>query len=85
MDRTNARLVRVLQERARLARSIAQLKRELGLRGADPRREREMLERALQRAPAGFSQRELKGLLRAVFAASRTLVERELRHKKAAE
>ncbi len=79
MDRANERLVVALQARARLAREIGKLKRNLGLRGADPRREREMLARLLRDAPAGFERRALASILREVFAHSRALVERELK------
>jgi chorismate mutase len=77
MDRANERLVAALQARARLAREIGGLKRTLGLRGADPRREREMLERLLRDAPAGFGRPALARILREIFAHSRALVERE--------
>lgn len=76
MDRANERLVAALQARARLAREIGQLKRNLGLRGADPRREREMLAQLLRDAPAGFERKALASILREVFRHSRALVER---------
>jgi|KBSSwiStaDraftv2_1062776.scaffolds.fasta_scaffold710927_2 chorismate mutase len=80
MDAVNARLAAVLHDRARLCRRIAAHKRAHGLPLADPARERQMLEAllagALQPGTAGgFAPRELEGILRAVFAASRRLVE----------
>ena len=82
MDRANERLVMALQARARLAREIGELKRNLGVRGADPRREREMLARLLSDAPAGFDRTALARILRTVFASSRAIVERETRSRK---
>jgi chorismate mutase len=83
MDKANTRLVAALQARARLAREIGGLKRELGLRGADPRREREMLARLLQDAPPGFERKALARILREVFSHSRALVEIEVRARQA--
>lgn len=74
MDRLNAQLAVLLQQRASLALTIARAKAELGLAAADPRREREMLARVLREAPAGFPRRELASIYRAIFAASRKLV-----------
>jgi chorismate mutase / prephenate dehydratase len=74
MDRLNARLVALLQERARLARQIGALKARHGLAAADPARERAMLGRMLADAPPGFPRRELARILRALLAASRRLV-----------
>jgi len=79
MDRLNARLVMLLQERARLALAIGRAKRLHGLAAADPARERAMLRAASAGAAAGFSKRELQRLLRAIFAASRALVVRDRR------
>lgn len=74
MDRVNAKLVAVLQERARLARSIGRAKARHRLAAADPSREREMLAGLLASAPRGLREAELARVLRAVFAASRRLV-----------
>lgn len=74
MDRVNARLVALLQERARLALAIGRAKERHQLAAADPSREREMLERVLAGAPRGLRKPELARVLRAVFAASRRLV-----------
>jgi len=80
MDAVNARLLAVLHDRARLCRRIAAHKRAHGLPLADPARERQMLDELLADAlrpgaADGFPPRELEGILRAVFAASRRLVE----------
>lgn len=74
MDRVNARLLRVLSDRARLATEIGALKRRLELPAADPRREREMLEALLRGAPSDFSRAALARILRSVFRESRALV-----------
>ncbi len=74
MDRVNARLLRVLADRARLAAQIGVLKRRLELPAADPRREREMLDELLRVAPRGFSRAALTRILRSVFRESRALV-----------
>ena len=74
MDRLNARLVALLQARARLALAIGRAKARLTLPAPDPARERAMLAAALRRADPGVSRSELSRLLRALFAASRRLV-----------
>ena len=77
MDVCTLRLLTVLQERAELTAAIGAWKRAHGLGGADPAREAEMLRKVLQQAgPGGFSAPALESIFRAVFAASRSLVER---------
>src|SRR5262245_53210596 len=80
MDAVNVRLAAVLHDRARLCRRIAAHKRAHGLPLADPAREQQMLDALLAQAlqpgaTGGFPPRDLEGILRAVFAASRRLVE----------
>lgn len=76
MDISNLRLLTLLQERARLATAIGAWKRRHGLPAADPAREAAMLARILgQPRPEGFSTQALEAVFRAVFAASRALVE----------
>lgn len=77
MDRLNAQIAAVLQQRARLALAISRKKAELGLAPADPAREREMLAAVLSDAPPGFARRDLARIFRTVFAASRALVVRD--------
>ncbi len=74
MDRLNARLVALLQERGRLARRIGRRKARLGLPAADPGRERAMLATMLAAAPPGYPRADLGRVLRAVLRASRRLV-----------
>lgn len=85
MDRLNARLVVLLQARARLARAIGRAKARHGLAAADPARERAMLRALLADAAPGFLRAELARVLRAVFATSRRLVlaDRGRRHPRA--
>jgi chorismate mutase len=81
MDRLNARLAALLQARARLALKVARAKARHGLAAADPARERAMLSKVLEDAPAGFPRRDLAALVRAVFAASRALVVRDRKRR----
>lgn len=77
MDRLNARLAAVLQQRARLALTIGRAKAKLGLAAPDPAREREMLRVLLRSVAPGFARRDLARILRTVFATSRSLVIRD--------
>jgi chorismate mutase len=77
MDVCNLRLLGVLQERAQLVATIGAWKRAHGLPGADPAREAAMLAKVLQQAkPGGYPAQALESIFRAVFAASRAIVER---------
>jgi chorismate mutase len=77
MDVCNLRLLSVLQERAELTAAIGAYKRARGLGGADPAREAAMLAKVLQQArPGGYLPAALESIFRAVFAASRAMVER---------
>jgi chorismate mutase len=77
MDRINQRLCALLQERARLAVTIATWKLARGIAIADPAREQAMLKRMLAGAPPGFDAAALSRLLRAVLRESRALALRE--------
>src|SRR5262245_3556010 len=77
MDVCNLRLLTVLQERAELTAAIGAYKRARGLGSADPAREAAMLQRVLQQAgPGGYPPAALESIFKAVFAASRAIVER---------
>ena len=77
IDELNSRLCTLLHERARLCRRIGAWKRGRGLVAVDPKREQAMLAAALAGAPAdGLPAPQLEQVLRALFAASRPLVER---------
>jgi methylated-DNA-protein-cysteine methyltransferase-like protein len=73
MDRLNARLCDLLQERARLAVTIARWKQERGMSVPDTAREAEMLQRMLDGAGEGFDRAALERLLRGILHASREL------------
>ena len=83
VDRINARLVSVLQQRARLVARIARLKRRANLPIVDVARERAMLRAALVGAGGGFSRPVLERILRAVFTASRALATRTATSRRA--
>jgi chorismate mutase len=77
MDAINHRLVAALHDRARLCRAIAAWKRGQGLPAVDPAREEAMLAELLRDVPAdGFTKEQVTAILRAVFAASREVVQR---------
>lgn len=83
MDRLNARLAVAIQARARLALTIAGKKAAAGMPAADPARERAMLRAVLAAAPAGLPRRDLERVFRAIFGASRRLVVRAARGRRA--
>jgi len=75
IDACNRDLCAALDERARLVRVVATLKRAHGLAALDPAREDEMLRRvrALARAD-GYGADALERIFRAVLAESRAIV-----------
>lgn len=73
MDRLNARLCDLLQQRARLVIAIARWKHQQGMTVPDVTRESEMLQRMLAGAGEGFDRAALERLLRGVLHASREL------------
>jgi len=77
MDVCNRRLAAVLQDRARLARSIGAWKRQRGMPLADPHREAAMLIAVGDLTVAGgFDAEALQRIFVHVFAETRALVER---------
>jgi len=74
VDRLNVQLVRIVQQRAQLALRIGACKQLHNLSAADPRREREMLERVLAAAGPGLEREQLARIFRALFRESRALV-----------
>jgi chorismate mutase len=71
MDRLNARLCDLLQQRARLAIAISRWKAARGLPVADPARERAMLAAMLATPGPGFAPAALRRLLQAILRESR--------------
>lgn len=73
IDKIDGELLRLLNERARLAVSVGESKRAAGLAVAAPEREREVVERA-RRANAGpLDDEAVARLFRAVIRESRRL------------
>jgi chorismate mutase len=83
MDRLNARLAASIQARARLALTISRRKARLGLACVDLARERAMVRDVLAAAPEGLPRRDLERIFRAIFGASRRLVVRAGRARRA--
>jgi chorismate mutase len=74
IDALNAQLARGIQKRAQLALRIGAWKQRNNLPAADPRREREMLERVLSSAGPGLEREQLARIFRTLFRESRALV-----------
>jgi len=77
IDRLDAELVRILNQRAALALDLAQVKQELGWRIHDTERERQVLLRVTGSNPGPFDQRGIKRIFRRIICESRRM-EREL-------
>ncbi len=77
IDALNLRIRDLLQERARRVRALARWKRAQGMPIADPMREAEMLRQVLHAPGEGFDRATLAKLFHQLFAASRSLAERE--------
>lgn len=74
IDGLDRRIVRLLNERAELARSVGREKAALGRRAVrDPQREREILVRVAMANAGPMAQADLLGLYRKLFAATRAL------------
>lgn len=71
MDRLNLRLRDLVQERARLAASIARWKHARGASVPDADREIQMLERVLRNPGAGFDRAALARIFAVLFEESR--------------
>lgn len=79
IDRLNRKILALLQERAGVVLEIARFKEAHGLRGYDPRREREMLERLTSDASGPFGSTELTEVFQAIFRASLDFQDRRRR------
>lgn len=84
MDRLNARLCALLQQRARLAIAIARWKAARGLPVVDAARERAMLAAMLATPAPGFAPAALRRLLRAILRESRAAAVAAARERGAA-
>ncbi|ANS73929.1 chorismate mutase [Paenibacillus yonginensis] len=80
LDEINMELLRLLNARAEVARSIGEIKEKQGVPKFDPVREREMLEELVKHNPGPFKDAEIKQLFKEIFKASLNLQEEE--HKR---
>lgn len=78
-DGLNQKILKLVQERARIVLAIADLKRDLGLERFDPRREEEMLRVLLHQKDGPFDAAELREIFAALFRASLELQARRRR------
>lgn len=75
VDRVDARLAELLNERAGLARELRQAKRALGLPALDPRREEEVFARAAAAAQAPLDPAAMRRIFEAILRESRRIVQ----------
>jgi chorismate mutase len=73
IDRLDAELLRILNQRAALALDLAQLKRGLGWEIRDSDRERQVLLRVTGSNPGPFDQRGIKRIFRRIICESRRI------------
>lgn len=76
IDHIDAQLVRLLNQRARLAVHLARVKRHSGLPVRSPRREQEVLWRALRSNPGPLDRGAMGRLFRQIIRESRRLAQR---------
>jgi len=79
IDRLNAEILALVQERAEIVLEIAELKRAQGLDGYDPRREEEMLDRLTSGREGAFGPAEIREIFTAIFRTSLDIQDRERR------
>jgi len=77
IDRLDAELVRLLNQRARIALDLGQLKRELGLNICDRERERQVLTRVATSNGGPFDYQGLERIFRRIICESRR-IERQI-------
>lgn len=77
IDRLDAELVRILNQRAALALDLAQLKQGLGWEIRDSEREQQVLLRVTGANPGPFDHRGIKRIFRRIICESRRM-EKEL-------
>lgn len=73
IDKVDERIVRLLDERARLARCIGEQKREKQAHVFSPGREKYVLDRAVKRSSGQMPELALRTIFREILAASRSL------------
>jgi 3-deoxy-7-phosphoheptulonate synthase/chorismate mutase len=79
IDGINEQILGLLQLRAQVVLRIAELKRQQGLEGYDPRREDEMLHSLQERATGPFGPSEIRDVFQSIFRASLDIQDRERR------
>ena len=77
IDRLDAELVRILNQRAALALDLAELKQSLGWEILDPERERQVLSLAVGSNAGPFDHSGIRRIFRRIICESRRM-EREL-------
>lgn len=76
IDRLDAELVRLLNQRASIALDLAQLKQTLGWSICDPERERQVLSQVANTNDGPFDHRSLKRIFRRIICESRRMEQR---------
>jgi chorismate mutase/prephenate dehydratase len=75
IDQIDREILRLLNERSRLALEIGRLKRRRNARAYSPERERQIIERLLGANPGPFPNDALRSIYREIISASRALEE----------
>ncbi|PRZ17374.1 3-deoxy-D-arabinoheptulosonate-7-phosphate synthase /chorismate mutase [Laceyella sediminis] len=70
LDEVNLKLLRLLNERAELAKQIGEVKQKQGINKFDPERERVMLETLVQHNEGPFTDNTVRYLFKQIFKAS---------------
>lgn len=70
LDDINLQLLQLLNDRARIAREIGQIKEKQGLPKFDPVREKQMLDELTEKNPGPFENSAIKHLFKEIFKAS---------------
>lgn len=77
LNEINYELLRLLNERANIARTIGEIKEKQGVPKFDPVRERAMLEELTKLNPGPFKDNEIRHLFKEIFKASLNLQEED--------
>ncbi|WP_223066715.1 bifunctional 3-deoxy-7-phosphoheptulonate synthase/chorismate mutase [Paenibacillus caui] len=81
LDDINMELLRLLNARAEVVRSIGEIKEKQGLSKFDPIRERKMLDDLVNHNPGPFKDSEIRQLFKEIFKASLNLQEEDHKPK----
>ena len=80
IDVLDAELLRLLNQRARIAGELASIKKSSGLPVLDSRREQQILERICHQNPGPLSSQGLISIFRRIIRESRKVEESSMRH-----